>query len=489
MTTPDFAETLQANFGQTYTIERELTAGGMSRLFVAWDTLLKRRVAIKVLPHTLAAVVSIERFKREIMLAAALQHPHIVPVLSTGEVDGLPYYIMPFVEGESLRARISRGPLSVREMVNITKDVARALSYAHGRGVIHRDIKPDNILLSGGVASVTDFGVAKAIVASRLRTTAEHPMGTITAQGISMGTPAYMAPEQVSADPNIDHRADIYALGIVGYEMLAGAPPFRARTPQQIMTAHLTETPAPITTRRYDVPKALSEVLVDCLKKEPVQRPRTANELLQRLDHPSISSGAFDPPSVIQSRSRRWWDRLTIPALVVASLGIVIWTFSRREPAAPATPAAVTAATPGTSGAIPAVVPVSVGVLPLLNLGAERGDSILAQGLTSSLIDEISRVGGVRVSSQTASIAAATTPAPPFVMAQRLGVSHLVEGTVQRQGQRVRVTVRLLRAANDSLLWSQAFDRRGADALTLQDELTTAIMTELRARLASTTGG
>ncbi len=311
-------------------------------------------------------------------------------------------------------------------------------------------------------------------------------MGTITAQGISMGTPAYMAPEQVSADPNIDHRADIYALGIVGYEMLAGAPPFRARTPQQIMTAHLTETPAPITTRRYDVPKALSELLADCLKKEPGQRPKTANELLQRLEHPSISSGAFDPPSVIQSRSRRWWDRLTIPALIVASLGIVVWTFARREPAAPPAPAAVTSAGPAAS---PAPVPVSVGVLPLMNLGTERGDSVLAQGLTSSLIDEISRVGSVRVASQTASIAAATTPAPPFVMAQRLGVSHLVEGTVQRQGPRVRVTVRLLRAANDSLLWSQAFDRRGTDALALQDELTAAIMTELRTRLASTTGG
>ena len=483
----DLPEQLQATFGKTYTIERELGAGGMSRLFVAWDTLLRRRVAIKVLPPTLAAAVSVERFNREIMLAAQLQHPHIVPVLSAGELDGLPYYIMPFVEGESLRARVGRGPLSVREAVTIMKDVSRALSYAHGRGIIHRDIKPDNILLSGGSATVTDFGVAKAIVASRLRQTNEHPAGTITGAGISLGTPAYMAPEQVSADPALDHRADIYALGIVSYEMLAGAPPFRARTPQQILTAHLTEKPANITTRRYDVPQALANIVMDCLQKEPAQRPRTANDLLQRLEHPSISSGAFDPPSVIRGR-RRWRERLTLPAIIVASLAIVLWTFIRSDQPATSTPTATAAqaAQPTESGAsaTPAApAPMSLAVLPLQNLGADRADSIIARGLTSSLIDALSRVQGIRVASLTASTAASLQPAPPVVMGQRLNVSHLVEGTVQRQGARVRATVRLLRASNDSLLWSQTFDQTGRDALVLQDNLTTAIIAGLQPRV------
>src|ERR671915_484393 len=230
-------EYVQQSLGSAYTLERELGGGGMSRVFVARDHALGRKVVVKVLPPELAAALSIERFKREIMLSAALQHPNIVPVLSTGNTDRLPYFVMPFVEGESLRVRLGRGPLSVREAVSVMKDVARALTYAHGRGVIHRDIKPDNIIISGATATVTDFGVAKAVAASRsgpVRGTTEvrTPGGsTITHAGVSLGTPMYMAPEQAAADPNTDHRADIYALGIVAYEMLVGAPPFHGSSP------------------------------------------------------------------------------------------------------------------------------------------------------------------------------------------------------------------------------------------------------------------
>src|SRR5215471_5525404 len=276
---------LQRTLGASYTLERELGGGGMSSVFVARDNALGRAVVIKVLPLELAATVSVDRFKREIMLSAALQHPHIVPVLSAGETapsDGeasdmrLPFFIMPFVEGESLRARLSRGPLSVREAVSILKDVARALVYAHGRGVIHRDIKPDNILLSGGSATVTDFGVAKAITASRegRRPATTTRTGTITLVGTSIGTPAYMAPEQAAGDPSTDHRADLYALGIVGYEMLVGTPPFHGRGPQQLLAAQLTEKPAPIGSRRYDVPEALAALLMKLLEKEPGKRPK-----------------------------------------------------------------------------------------------------------------------------------------------------------------------------------------------------------------------
>ncbi|MEJ7810808.1 MAG: serine/threonine-protein kinase, partial [Gemmatimonadaceae bacterium] len=221
----DLGAALEAEMGGDYTVERELGGGGMSRVFVALDRSLERRVVVKVLPSSLAATVSVERFKREIMMAAGLQHPHIVPVLSAGEISDpqlgtrLPYFVMPFIEGESLRARIVRGPLSVREAVSIMKDVARALAYAHGRGIIHRDIKPDNILLAANSAVVTDFGVAKALSASREGNPRPAAM-TITGVGISLGTPAYMAPEQAAADPKADHRVDLYALGIVLYEVL-----------------------------------------------------------------------------------------------------------------------------------------------------------------------------------------------------------------------------------------------------------------------------
>src|SRR5689334_18207818 len=288
----DFGQRLQEHLGQAYTVERELGGGGMSRVYVANDRSLGRLVAVKILPPATAATMSVDRFKREIMLSAALQHPNIVPVLSAGELDGLPYFIMPFISGESLRARINRGPLSVRETVTVMKDVARALSYAHGRGVVHRDIKPDNILLSAGAAVVTDFGVAKALAASRDGNRAQ-PTGTMTGVGVSLGTPQYMAPEQAAADPNTDHRADIYALGIVAYEMLTGAPPFHGRTPQALLAAQLTEAPEPITKRRYDVPPALSELIMRCLEKSPGSRPRSANEIVRALDNPDTVSGAF----------------------------------------------------------------------------------------------------------------------------------------------------------------------------------------------------
>src|SRR5438128_2351955 len=205
----DLRDQLQGTLGDDITRERELGGGGMSRVFVAEEKSLGRKIVVKVLPTELAAGVSTERFRREIQIAARLQHPHIVPLLSAGETNGLPFYTMPFVKGDSLRARLSRGgELSVNEAVHVLRDVAAALAYAHGEGVVHRDIKPDNVIVSGGVAVVTDFGVSKAVdVAS---STGDAVRAGITSLGIALGTPAYMAPEQASADPHIDHRADIY---------------------------------------------------------------------------------------------------------------------------------------------------------------------------------------------------------------------------------------------------------------------------------------
>src|SRR5439155_1627183 len=211
----------------------------MSRVFVAEETALDRKVVIKVLPPETAAQVSLERFKREILLAAKLQHPHIVPLLTAGEANGLPYFTMPFVDGESLRVRLARhGELPVNHAIRMLREIASALAYAHEHGIVHRDLKPDNVLLSGGSAMVTDFGVAKALSAS---SNAEH--AGLTSLGVALGTPAYMSPEQASADPSVDHRADIYSLGVLAYELLTGQPPFAGRTPQHVLAAHVTEAP------------------------------------------------------------------------------------------------------------------------------------------------------------------------------------------------------------------------------------------------------
>ncbi|MBC8087686.1 MAG: serine/threonine protein kinase [Phycisphaerae bacterium] len=289
MMSEDLTAALQTALGSAYTIERELGGGGMSRVFVARDHGLSRQVVVKLLPPSMAERVSIERFKREILMLAGLQHPHIVPILSAADCEGLPYFIMPFVQGESLRARLLRGPMSVREAVGIMRDVARALMYAHEQGVVHRDVKPDNILLAGGSATVTDFGVAKAFAVAARRSPESGPVpSSITETGISLGTPIYMAPEQVAADPNIDFRADLYSLGIVAYEMLIGTPPFHGRTRQAVMTAQLTERPPEVNHRRGDVSEALSKLIAQCLEKDAANRPRSSAQFARALDEPEI---------------------------------------------------------------------------------------------------------------------------------------------------------------------------------------------------------
>ena len=219
---------------------------------------------MKVLSPELAAGVSVDRFKREILLAAQMQHPHVVPVLSSGDARGLPWFTMPYVEGESLRARLGRGPLPTGEAVNVLRDVARALAFAHGRGVVHRDIKPDNVLLSEGSATVTDFGIAKAISAART-----NGGETLTMAGTSIGTPAYMAPEQAAGDPNVDHRSDLYAFGCMAYEVLTGRPPFQGTSPAKVLGAHLGEKPRDIREVRADTPEPLAMLVMQCLEKDP----------------------------------------------------------------------------------------------------------------------------------------------------------------------------------------------------------------------------
>jgi serine/threonine-protein kinase len=262
----------------------------MSRVFLAEETRLSRQVVIKVLPPEMGAGVNAERFEREIRLAARLHHPHIVPLLTAGSAGELLYYVMPFIAGESLRARLLReSELPVADAARILREVADALAYAHRSGVVHRDIKPENVLMSEGHAVVTDFGVAKAVSASA------SGDGSLTSLGVALGTPAYMAPEQAAADPHVDHRADIYALGALGYEMLCGRTPFVATTAQAMVAAHLTQSPDPIARFRPGVPQPLATAVMRCLEKHPADRPQSAAELAGQLEAPGPSSGEYAP--------------------------------------------------------------------------------------------------------------------------------------------------------------------------------------------------
>jgi len=286
---PDLRSRLQTALGDAYRIDRELGGGGMSRVFLAHETALGRSVVVKVLPPEMAAGVNIERFRREIQLAASLQHPHIVPLHAAGQVGDLFYYTMPLVEGESLRAKLAReGELPVGDAIRILRDVVDALSYAHTHGVVHRDIKPDNILISGRHAVVTDFGVAKAVSAS-------SGSSSLTSLGVALGTPAYMAPEQAAADPHVDARADLYAVGAMAYEMLCGRPPFSGMSPQQVLAAHVTLAPAPLSAQRASVPPALNELVMRCLEKKPADRVQSAQELLSQLQAMATPSGGMAP--------------------------------------------------------------------------------------------------------------------------------------------------------------------------------------------------
>jgi serine/threonine protein kinase len=273
----DILSRLTASLGGQYRLERELGGAGMSRVFVAEELALGRTVVLKVLPPELAAVLSADRFQREVRVGAALQHPHIVPLLAAGRVEDILYYTMPFVEGESLRARLSReGELPVEEAVRLLREVTDALAYAHHKGIVHRDIKPDNILLSHGYAVVTDFGIAKAL-------TEAGRSVDITGTGVRIGTPTYMAPEQATGDP-VDCRADLYSLGVLAYELLAGEPPFHGATTQALLAAQLTRAERPLNAARPAVPPELADLVHRCLEKHPADRFQKAEELRAALD-------------------------------------------------------------------------------------------------------------------------------------------------------------------------------------------------------------
>jgi eukaryotic-like serine/threonine-protein kinase len=276
---PDLGSRVTAALADRYRIERELGQGGMATVYLAEDLKHRRRVAVKVLRPELAESIGGARFLREIEIAAQLTHPHILPLHDSGDAGGFLYYVMPYVDGEPLRAKLARdGALPPAEAARYLREVADALAYAHSRGVVHRDIKPENVMISGRHAMVMDFGIAKAVSEA-----ADSPEG-LTTVGMTLGTPAYMAPEQAVADPRIDHRADIYALGVMGYEMVAGRPPFDGRSPQQVLAAHVTEAPEPLLTRAPSCPPALASLVMKCLEKRAEARPQSAADLVAPLE-------------------------------------------------------------------------------------------------------------------------------------------------------------------------------------------------------------
>jgi eukaryotic-like serine/threonine-protein kinase len=461
----DARSTLAAALSDRYRIERELSGGGMSRVFLAREHGLDRDVVIKVLPTDIAAGVSADRFAREIQVVASLQQANIVPLLAAGNADGVPFYTMPFVEGESLRVRLTKGSPTVRESVDILRDVARALSYAHAHGVVHRDIKPDNILISHGAAVVTDFGIAKAVTAAR---TGDGGM-TLTQAGLSIGTPAYMAPEQVTGEPNIDHRADIYSWGCLAYELLAGRPPFVAESTHKLLAAHLAESPEPLLRRRPEVSPALAQLVMRCLEKDTASRPATADEILRALEGVRTSDDSGSTIARSPAPSRPGWMIPVAAALVVVAVAALAMTKDRREP-----PAAAVDIAP------------SLVVLPFTNMGGAPENEIFADGITEDVITQLATIGGLTVISRTTAMTYKGTTKPLKQVAAELGVGALLEGSVRRIGSRVRVVAQLIDAKTDAHLWADTFDRELLDVFQIQSEVAQAIADTLRVTLSPT---
>jgi len=465
----DLRDRLQSTLGTAYSVERELGGGGMSRVFLAEETALGRKVVVKILSSDIGAGLSGERFAREVRLAASLQHPNIVPLLTAGITEGVPYYTMPYVKGASLRTRMSEAPaIERRHAVAVLRDVARALQYAHAEGVIHRDIKPDNVLLSGDQAVVTDFGIAKAISAARSSSaepTTETDSGmTLTQAGSSVGTPAYMAPEQVGGDV-VDSRADIYAWGLVAYELLSGEHPFAGKTSAaQFMVAQLSQQPTPIRDRVPGIAPSLAQLVMSCIEKSPDQRPASASQLLEVLDAPYES--ASDRPIPSRAKSRPTVFAAAIGVVALLAIGAYAYLAKVRG---------------GDAGA----ARNSVAVLPFADDRADSAEAYFGEGIADQLMTALAKVPGLRVASRTSAIAVGRQhDLDVKEIGQRLGVSTVVEGTVRRDGGRLRVSASLINATDGLTLWSDAFERENKDVFAVQDEITDAIVSALRPELA-----
>ncbi len=449
---------LRAGLAGRYTIERELGAGGMATVWLAHDVKHDRQVAIKVLRPELAAALGAERFLAEVKITARLDHPHILTLIDSGTVDGTLFYVMPFVRGESLRARLTREQqLGVDEALAITRQIGAALDYAHRNNVIHRDIKPENILLHEGEAILTDFGIALAAT--------EAGGDRLTGTGLSLGTPSYMSPEQAAGDRHLDVRSDIYSLGAVTYEMLAGEPPVRGATVQATIAKLMTETPTSLRVVRPDVPEPVDRAVMHALAKAPADRFATAREFVEALSS-GTAAAPFPAPGAKPAAWRSWAMASAALLVVAAVVGVVLWRRAR----------------PGTSGSPPTIR--SIAVLPLDNYSADSSQDYFAEGMTDELTSDLATIRQLQVTSRGSAMQFKGSNRPPAPeIARALDVDALVEGSVTRVGNEVRINAQLIDARTDRNIWAQTFERKSRDVLALQAELASAIASAIQVQL------
>ena len=448
-----------SSFGGQYTIVRELGGGGMSRVYLATDTHLGREIVLKYLSPEICAGLSEERFRNETRVIAKLQHPYIVPLLTAGVENNCPFYTMPYVAGESLQDRIERErALPVPLVTSVMRDVAEALCYAHERGVVHRDIKPANILLTGDHAVVTDFGVAKAV------SEATAGGGALTMVGSIVGTPAYMAPEQASADPFVDHRADIYGLGAVAYEMLAGRPVFSADSPHRLMAAHVTQTVDPLAQHRGDVPPALAAIVMKCLEKDPTRRYQNAREVMTALD--SIARAPASAEGSLGSRLAR--NRLAWVAVAAAVILTVVAAILLQPSAASARQSRLL-------------------VLPFDNLG-QAADQYFAEGLADEITNRLIQLEGVEVIGRGSGAQLKRSGRTAQQIGEELDADYVLDGSVRwartgNDSNLVRVTPALIRTSTGVQVWGEPYQGVLAQVFALQSDIAERVATALKLKL------
>ncbi|UCG86499.1 MAG: protein kinase [Gemmatimonadota bacterium] len=458
----DLLERLKTALADRYRIERELGSGGMATVYLAHDLRHERPVAVKVLRPELAAALGPERFHQEIKIAANLTHPHILPLHDSGDADGFLYYVMPYIEGESLRDRLQREKqLAISEALQVAREVADALSYAHSHGVIHRDVKPENILLESGHAAVADFGIARAVDAAGGE--------RLTESGITIGTPAYMSPEQAGGDEDLDGRSDLYSLGCVLYEMLAGQPPFTGPTVESLVHQHLSAKPPSVTAIRPSVPGWVAAALERSLAKTAADRFNPvalfAEAITPRTSVTADSERAASPQRDQPRPTRGRRALLGIGGVIAIAAAVVVgrsmW--------------------PSTTGSSPP--PAAIAVLPFENLSAERTHAYFAPGLHDELLTQLAKVATLKVISRTSVLTYEGTDKQLREIGEELEVGSIVVGSVQAVGERLRVNVQLIDAETDQHLWAERYDRTLDDAFEVQSELAQQVVAAVGAAL------
>ena len=458
--TASIAERFSAALHDRYRIERELGEGGMATVYLARDLKHDRDVALKVLKPELALALGAERFLAEIRVMATLQHPNLLPLFDSGETDGLLFYVMPYVEGDTLRTRLEKErQLPVEETIRLVNLMAGALDFAHARGVIHRDFKPENILLQAGQPVIADFGIALAVA---------HAGGDrITETGLSLGTPSYMSPEQASGTETVDARSDQFALGAVTYEMLVGEPPHTGPTVPAIIARAMTETPRSIRAVRPTVPEGVEDAVLRALAKSPVDRFAGCGEFANAL-----STGARD--SAAAHSGRRLTRILAVAAPVVMAAAVGYATLTRRAP--------------NEDAATAASAERSLVVLPFTSVGGDTANTYFAAGIADELTSALTQIPGLRLAGRVSASRVKAEGRAAKEIGEALDVAAVLDGSVRRAGQRIRVSAELTSTTDGRVLWSETYERALEDVFAVQDEITRSIVAALEVRLPGGAG-